>query len=100
MSKDNQPEKSNKDADPKCDKDNAAKSPASPPQQAKEFDNFWAEFDLDDLNLFPPDAKIYKIKVHTYKEIKHYIKGEKLGQGKFGTVREFVDKNTLKRYAG
>lgn len=60
----------------------------------------WAAFDLDDIHLIPPDAAVYNIKVHKYKEIKHYIKGEKLGKGKFGTVREFVDKYTLKRFAG
>ncbi len=56
--------------------------------------------DLDDYDLFPPDSAIYHVKVPKYKEVKHYIKGEKLGKGKFGTVREFVDKYTLKRYAG
>jgi len=56
--------------------------------------------DLDNLTLVPDDAKIYHMKIPKYKEIKGYIKGEKLGRGKFGTVREFVHKQTLKRYAG
>lgn len=60
----------------------------------------WSLMDLDDYDLFPPDSAIYHVKVPKYKEVKHYIKGEKLGKGKFGTVREFVDKYTLKRYAG
>ena len=58
------------------------------------------EIDLDTLTLIPEDAPVYRKKVPKYKEIKHYIKGEKLGKGKFGTVREFVHKETLKRYAG
>lgn len=60
----------------------------------------WSLMYMDDLVLIPSDAAIFHKKVPKYKEVKHYIKGEKLGSGKFGTVREFVDKYTLKRYAG
>ena len=60
----------------------------------------WANFEIEELNLIPADAAVYQKKVPKYKEIKHYIKGEVLGRGKFGTVREFVDKYTLKRFAG
>lgn len=66
------------------------------PKSPIDFDNF----DFDRFQLIPDDAKVYHLKIHQYKEIKHYIKGEKLGKGKFGTVREFVDRRTLKRYAG
>lgn len=60
----------------------------------------WSLMELEDFDLIPADAAIYHKKVPKYKEVKHYIKGEKLGRGKFGTVREFVHKHTLKRYAG
>ncbi|XP_027202967.2 LOW QUALITY PROTEIN: serine/threonine-protein kinase stk11-like [Dermatophagoides pteronyssinus] len=55
---------------------------------------------LDDVFLIGSQEEIYRLKIHKYKEIKHYIKGEILGRGKFGVVREFIDKKTLKRYAG
>lgn len=55
---------------------------------------------LDDIVLIGSSEEIYRLKVHKYKEIKNYIKGEILGRGKFGVVREFIDKKTLKRFAG
>ncbi|OTF83579.1 serine/threonine kinase-like protein [Euroglyphus maynei] len=55
---------------------------------------------LDDIVLISSTEEIYRLKIHKYKEIKHYIKGEILGRGKFGVVREFIDKTTLKRFAG
>lgn len=46
-----------------------------------------------------PDELINIKKVPKYKEVINYIKGEVLGKGSFGTVREFIHKNSLERFA-
>jgi serine/threonine protein kinase len=43
---------------------------------------------------------VYLKKIIKYKEISHYIKGEMLGKGSFGKVKEFIDKNSLKQFLG
>ncbi|KPM03935.1 serine/threonine kinase-like protein 2 [Sarcoptes scabiei] len=55
---------------------------------------------IDQFVFDNENEELYRIKVHKYREIKKYIKGEILGRGKFGVVREFIEKKTLKRFAG
>lgn len=59
-----------------------------------------AVVDLDDIVLIRSEDEIFRLKIHRYKKVKHYLKGEVLGRGKFGVVREFIDLKTLKRFAG
>ena len=47
-----------------------------------------------------PDEEVNEVKIVKYKELNdRYIKGEKLGGGVFGIVRECVDKTSMKRFA-
>lgn len=47
-----------------------------------------------------PDEKVNVPKRAKYKELNNrYIKGERLGKGSYATVRECIDKTSLKRYA-
>lgn len=60
----------------------------------------WDDLNLDNFILIGSEEEVYRRKLYKYKIVKNYIKGEILGKGKFGTVREFVHATTLKRYAG
>jgi serine/threonine protein kinase len=51
------------------------------------------ELDLSDFEM------PYTREDAIYCEVKNYIVGEYLGKGSFAIVKEFVDKNTFKRYA-
>lgn len=97
-------------------KNSAARRIASPASPPKDFelttkdpvktdseansDEALNELEFDRIIMIGSEEEVYRRKKHKYKEVKHYIKGEVLGRGKFGTVREFVDKHSLKRYAG